>query len=86
MNRGQFEEDKKDENEDDMGAFFDCKIAEGMDSNEPLAIMSEDAADELKMDKDLGLFEFIQKGDFSTVTNAAGAEKAAAGSSKANDA
>ena len=52
-----------------MNNIFDCKIVEGLDDKKEgtLAIMAHDPAEDLKMDKDLGLFEFIQKGDFSTV-------------------
>jgi len=82
MNKDQFESDKNQKNEDDMEDFFDCKIVENLDENKGNvpAIMASDPADELKMDKDLGLFEFIQKGDFSTV---AGGSAAAAASASA---
>ena len=83
MNREQFEK-----HDDDMNEYFDCKIVDNLDEQKdaPLAILSSDQNDELKMDKDLGLFEFISKGDFSTVNgNAPGMSAAAAAASQAAD-
>ena len=75
MNKEQFE--NIDEN---LNEFFDCKVVDNLDDQKdaPLALMSEDQNEEFKMDKDLGLFEFIQKGDFSTVNGGTGALSAAA--------
>ena len=44
-----------------MNEYFDCKIVDNLDEQKdaPLAIMSSDQNEEFKMDKDLGLFEFI---------------------------
>jgi len=51
-----------------MEQFFDCKLADGMDDNPAvLAIESAEHQEEFKMDKDLGVFEFISKKDFSTM-------------------
>ena len=75
MNKEQFENI-----DDNMNEFFDCKVVDNLDDQKeaPLALMSEDQNEEFKMDKDLGLFEFIQKGDFSTVNGGTGALSAAA--------
>ena len=79
MNREQF-----DKNDEGVNDFFDCKVVENLDENANgmLAIMPNDPSEELRMDKDLGLFEFISKGDFSTV-NGGNAQLAAAASSAA---
>ena len=55
MNREQFDENA------DMNAIFDCNVVENLDDNKggQLAIMAQDPGEELRMDKDLGLFEFI---------------------------
>ena len=51
-----------------MEQFFDCNIPEdGNGTGEVLAIESAEQQEAFKMDKDLGVFEFISKKDFSTV-------------------
>jgi hypothetical protein len=55
MNREQFDTNAE------MNAIFDCNVVENLDDNKgsQLAIMAQDPGEELRMDKDLGLFEFI---------------------------
>ena len=51
--------------------YFDCNALDRMDENAtvPSSSAEEEKGEELKMDKDLGLFEMINAGDFATVTN-----------------
>lgn len=66
MNREQFEEKKGEDLDAIQNVYFDCnaldRIAES-ESAVPNAAPVE-ANEELKMDKDLGLFEMINAGDF----------------------
>ena len=52
--------------------YFDCNALDRLNENESAPAQSqvtnEDPREELKMDKDLGLFEMINAGDFATVT------------------
>lgn len=52
--------------------YFDCNALDRLNENEsvPAAaeVVNNDPAEELKMDKDLGLFEMINAGEFATVT------------------
>lgn len=52
--------------------YFDCNALDRLNENDavPAAteVVNNDPAEELKMDKDLGLFEMINAGDFATVT------------------
>lgn len=72
MNREQFEqEEKKGEDLEAIAdMYFDCNALDRIDenANAPAAdAMVNDPAEEIKMDKDLGLFEMINAGDFATV-------------------
>lgn len=53
--------------------YFDCNALDRMDENATVPASNSNAEEEkheeLKMDKDLGLFEMINAGDFATVTN-----------------
>lgn len=49
--------------------YFDCNALDRMTEQEPSQAPTVAPEEELKMDKDLGLFEMINAGDFSTVTN-----------------
>ena len=53
--------------------YFDCNALDRMDENATVPSSASNAEEEkheeLKMDKDLGLFEMINAGDFATVTN-----------------
>ena len=53
--------------------YFDCNALDRMDENATVPASTSNAEEEkneeLKMDKDLGLFEMINAGDFATVTN-----------------
>ena len=53
--------------------YFDCNALDRMDENATVSAVQanqeEEKHEELKMDKDLGLFEMINAGDFATVTN-----------------
>ena len=68
MNREQFEEKKGEDFEAITDMYFDCNALDRLENNAPVA-EAVDAADELVMDKDLGLFEMINAGDFATVSN-----------------
>lgn len=77
MNREQFEERKGGEAVDDeaiTNQYFDCNALDRLEMD-AMAIESADAPveelpEELKFDNDVGLFEMIDKSDFSTVTAA----------------
>ena len=77
MNREQFEERKGGEVVDDeaiTNQYFDCNALDRLEMD-AMAIESADAPveelpEELKFDNDVGLFEMIDKSDFSTVTAA----------------
>ena len=75
----------KEEDQDKIQAeYFDVDIPDvdvGAQSSVDLGPMSVAPEEELKMDKDLDLFEMINKGDFSTV----GGSKGAAAENKKND-
>lgn len=81
MNREQFEEEKKGEDLDAIqNVYFDCNALDRIDEQPSAASVPASVADpseELKMDKDLGLFEMINAGDFSTVSANPGAAAAA---------
>ena len=81
MNREQFEEEKKGEDlEAIQNVYFDCNALDRIDEQPSAASVPASQADpteELKMDKDLGLFEMINAGDFSTVSANPGAAAAA---------
>ena len=66
----QHEEVKEGEDPDAItDMYFDCNALDRMTEAEPAQAPQQDApGEELKMDKDLGLFEMINAGDFSTVT------------------
>lgn len=54
--------------------YFDCNALDRIDENATVSApasndVEEEKQEELKMDKDLGLFEMINAGDFATVTN-----------------
>ena len=71
MNREQFEEEKKGEDLDAIqNVYFDCNALDRIADNDAGAAAASDSNpnEELKMDKDLGLFEMISAGDFSTVS------------------
>ena len=71
MNREQFEEEKKGEDLDAIqNVYFDCNALDRIADNDAGASAASDSNpnEELKMDKDLGLFEMISAGDFSTVS------------------
>ena len=71
MNREQFEEEKKGEDLDAIqNVYFDCNALDRIAENDAGASAASDSNpnEELKMDKDLGLFEMISAGDFSTVS------------------
>ena len=67
-----------------QNVYFDCNALDRLNENATGAAQPEanNPDEELKMDKDLGLFEMINAGDFSTVGGAAAAQdsSAAAGS------
>jgi len=64
------EESKAEEVEDAItDMYFDCNALDRMTEAEPSQAPPIAPEEELKMDKDLGLFEMINAGDFSTVTN-----------------
>lgn len=67
-----------------MAQFFDCALPEEGDGGEILAIESAEQNEEFKMDKDLGVFEFISKKDFSTVNQGADSAAAAGGAQNSN--
>lgn len=71
MNREQFEERKGEDLDAIQNVYFDCNALDRMTETESVAPVqdSSDPNEELKMDKDLGLFEMINAGDFATVTN-----------------
>ena len=70
----------KDEDQDKIQAeYFDVDIPDvdvGAQSSVDLGPMSVPPEEEFKMDKDLDLFEMINKGDFSTVGGSKGAAAA----------
>ena len=74
MNREQFEEKKGEDLDAITDMYFDCNALDRIDNNAPAAVENViNAAEELNMDKDLGLFEMINAGDFATVSNNPGA-------------
>jgi|Transcript_28307 uncharacterized protein with von Willebrand factor type A (vWA) domain len=80
MNKNQFEEQKGGEDLDAIqNAYFDCNALDRLNENATAAQqdVAVDPSEELKMDKDLGLFEMINAGDFSTVSANPGAAGAA---------
>ena len=81
MNREQFEEEKKGAEDLDaiQSMYFDCNALDRIAEQEHATAQAADPEEELKMDKDLGLFEMINAGDFSTVSgNPAAAQAASA--------
>ena len=59
-----------------QNVYFDCNALDRLNENATAAAQPAEASnpdEELKMDKDLGLFEMINAGDFSTVGGAAAA-------------
>jgi len=73
MNREQFEEKKGEDLDAITDMYFDCNALDRIDNNAPAVENVIVASEELKMDKDLGLFEMINAGDFATVSNNPGA-------------
>lgn len=67
MNREQFEEQKGEDLDKIENMYFDCNALDRINESEAAQTQS-DPNEELKMDKDLGLFEMISASDFSTVT------------------
>lgn len=68
MNREQFEEEHKGpEDEAISNVYFDCNALDRLNDQAPAQQPATDLGGELKMDKDLGLFDMIQAGDFSTM-------------------
>ena len=74
MNREQFEERKGEDLDAIANQYFDCNALDRIPESEAAANAGTesvaDPTEELKMDKDLGLFEMINAGDFSTVSAA----------------
>ena len=70
MNREQFEEKKGEDLEAITNVYFDCNALDRIDqtANSTSVVSVSDPNEELKMDKDLGLFEMINQGDFATVS------------------
>lgn len=70
MNREQFEEKKGEEDLDAIQAsYFDCNALDRLGDQEAAGQeQANDPSEELKMDKNLGLFEMINAGDFATVS------------------
>lgn len=61
-----------------QNVYFDCNALDRLNDNAVAAPATEqNPNEELKMDKDLGLFEMINAGDFSTVSANPGAVAAA---------
>lgn len=89
MNREQFEEEKKGEDLDAIqNVYFDCNALDRLDEQASAASVPASVADpneELKMDKDLGLFEMINAGDFSTVSANPGAAATASAAGQNNE-
>lgn len=68
MNREQFEEQKQGEDfEAIQQDYFDCNALDRLTEVQQASATAE-AGEELKMDKDLGLFEMINAGDFQTMS------------------
>jgi len=53
--------------------YFDCNALDRLENIAPPVENVINEAEELNMDKDLGLFEMINAGDFATVSNNPGA-------------
>lgn len=78
MNKGQFEEKKGEDLDAIQNVYFDCNALDRLNDNATESAPVESVPnEELKMDKDLGLFEMINAGDFSTVSANPGAAAAA---------
>lgn len=79
MKKDQFEEQKEEDLDAIQNVYFDCNALDRLNENATGAAQPETSApeEELKMDKDLGLFEMINAGDFSTVSANPGAAAAA---------
>ena len=74
------EESKGEELDAIQNVYFDCNALDRLNENATAASVPEEQSnpnEELKMDKDLGLFEMINAGDFSTVSANPGAAAAA---------
>jgi len=85
MNNEQFEEKKGEDLDTFQNVYFDCNALDRLTEIESQVAghgAASDPSEELKMDKDLGLFEMINASDFSTLS---GAPNAAAGAAAINN-
>lgn len=85
MNKEQFEEKKGEDLDAITDVYFDCNALDRIDqtANATSVVLVEDPTEELKMDKDLGLFEMINQGDFATVSGDMAAQEAMSASAAA---
>ena len=85
MERGRLEEAKNEDLDAIQNVYFDCNALDRLAEHETASAAVNDPSEELKMDKNLGLFEMINAGDFSTVGGAAAQNEGAAASSGASN-